>query len=176
MTTIIDDKNKEVLPEILPSETNNTPLNTTNTTTINPITSITTPHSINSTDINNKINHVNPPIIIKVPVITEQPKVKDTPAKETPIIFDADYLHNPSPIYPSESRIHGETGTSLISVEVSETGLPLSLKLHTSSGSQRLDKAALTVIKQWRFIPATLNHQPVIRWINVPIVFKLNEE
>ena len=86
--------------------------------------------------------------------------------------FDADYLHNPAPAYPSYSRRMKERGTVFVLVQVSAEGSALQVTLHHSSGYDRLDEAALQAVKQWRFVPAKRGTTPVPASVVVPIQFK----
>ena len=94
----------------------------------------------------------------------------DTPL--TGARFDADYLHNPAPAYPSYSRRMKERGTVFVLVQVSAQGNALQVTLHQSSGYDRLDEAALQAVKQWRFVPAKRGTTPVAASVVVPIQFK----
>ena len=87
--------------------------------------------------------------------------------------FNAAYLRNPSPSYPTISRRNGEEGKVLIKVFVNTAGNPVQTQIFHSSGFGRLDKAAEEAIKQWRFIPAKHGSTPVDAWVVVPIHFKL---
>ena len=86
--------------------------------------------------------------------------------------FDADYLHNPAPAYPSQSRRLKEEGTVLLLVRVSAEGAPLSVEIRTSSGFERLDEAGLQAVRQWRFVPAKRGNDNVAASVLVPIQFK----
>lgn len=86
--------------------------------------------------------------------------------------FDADYLHNPAPAYPSYSRRMKERGTVFVLVQVSAEGSALQVTLYQSSGYDRLDEAALQAVKQWRFVPAKRGTTPVPASVVVPIQFK----
>ncbi|NTV09470.1 MAG: energy transducer TonB [Zoogloea sp.] len=97
------------------------------------------------------------------------------PAPTTPARFDAAYLNNPAPVYPPLSRRLGEQGKVFLRVQVNPGGLPEEIELKTSSGSSRLDKAALETVRKWRFVPARQGDKPVTEWVLVPIVFKLEE-
>lgn len=87
--------------------------------------------------------------------------------------FDADYLHNPAPVYPRASRDLGEEGRVVLRVQVSEDGRALQVLVEGSSGSSRLDRAAREAVAQWRFVPARQGQQAVTAWVKVPIVFEL---
>lgn len=87
--------------------------------------------------------------------------------------FDAAYLNNPRPNYPSLSRRLGEEGKVLLRVRVGTDGQPLTVKLEKSSEFARLDEAALQVVGHWRFIPARRGDEAVETSVIVPIVFQL---
>lgn len=95
------------------------------------------------------------------------------PAPVTPPDFSADYLNNPSPRYPVESRRLREQGTVTIKVLVSPEGTVQDLKMAESSGHSRLDKAALAAVRGWRFAPARQMGKAVAAWVIVPIPFVL---
>src|SRR3546814_1277229 len=63
------------------------------------------------------------------------------PAPITPPDFNADYLNNPAPRYPVESRRLREQGTVAIKVLVGPEGTVQELKLAESSGHSRLDRS-----------------------------------
>lgn len=86
--------------------------------------------------------------------------------------FDADYLHNPAPAYPAQSRRLKEEGTVLLLVRVSAEGTPLSVEIRNSSGFDRLDEAGLQAVRQWRFVPAKRGSENVAASVLVPIQFK----
>lgn len=90
----------------------------------------------------------------------------------TAVRFDADYLHNPAPAYPSQSRRLKEEGTVLLLVRVSAEGTPVSVELRQSSGFERLDEAGVQAVRQWRFVPAKRGNESVAASVLVPIQFK----
>ena len=87
--------------------------------------------------------------------------------------FDADYLKNPAPPYPPQSRRLGEEGKVILRVFVSADGNAQQVELKTSSGSSRLDDSALRTVRHWKFIPARRGGAAVESWVLVPILFKL---
>lgn len=102
--------------------------------------------------------------------------VAATPAPTaTQARFDADYLDNPKPPYPSISRRMGEQGRVVLRVRVEAHGLPIDVQLHASSGSERLDASALQTVRRWKFIPARLGNEPVAATVLVPIAFSLKD-
>lgn len=87
--------------------------------------------------------------------------------------FEAAYLQNPAPMYPHLSRRFREEGTVLLRVKVSEQGKPLAIELAQSSGHPRLDRVARETVRHWRFVPAKQGEQPVMAWVQIPIIFQL---
>jgi periplasmic protein TonB len=106
------------------------------------------------------------------------PIVEAVPAPEAPPVvtaarFDADYLSNPKPEYPSTSRRLGEEGKVTLRVHVSAEGGPLGVEIKHSCGFLRLDEAAKSAVERWRFVPAKRGTETVESWVAVPIVFSL---
>jgi protein TonB len=85
----------------------------------------------------------------------------------------ADYLHNPAPAYPDQSRQLGEQGRVFLRVLVNAAGMVEQVTLRKSSGYPRLDAAAQDTVKNWRFVPAKRGTQAVIAWVVIPISFSL---
>jgi protein TonB len=112
------------------------------------------------------------------PAPTVQP-IAAPPAPPAPPVavvaarFDADYLHNPKPVYPALSRRNAEEGKVLLKVRVSAQGTALDVAISKSSTFARLDKAAAEAVAQWRFVPARRGDEPVESSVIVPITFAL---
>ena len=85
--------------------------------------------------------------------------------------FDADYLHNPKPVYPALSRRLNEEGKVLLKVRVSAQGMALDVAVSKSSGFPRLDSAAIDAVTRWRFVPARRGDEAVDSSVIVPITF-----
>jgi periplasmic protein TonB len=88
--------------------------------------------------------------------------------------FGVSYLNNPAPDYPAMSRRAGEEGRVVMKVLVSAEGLADEVQIEKSSGSERLDNAAMHAVKKWRFIPAKKNNQPLSAYVLVPMKFSLD--
>jgi protein TonB len=65
------------------------------------------------------------------------------------------------PAYPAFSRRTGEQGRVVLRVELDERGSVTQASVATSSGSSRLDDAALSAVRQWRCNPASRGGVPV---------------
>jgi len=100
------------------------------------------------------------------PVAAANPKV-DLPSS------DAEYLHNPKPEYPRQSKQRGEQGKVLVNVYIGTDGIAQKAEIKTSSGYERLDQAALATVKAWRYVPGKRGGMPEAMWFSVPINFVL---
>lgn len=78
-----------------------------------------------------------------------------------------------APNYPLLSRRLGETGTTLLRVELDEQGRVAAANIVTGSGSARLDEAALTAVRTWRCTPAQRNGQAVRAVALQPFKFQM---
>lgn len=107
----------------------------------------------------------------------EAPAAKEAPPPAPPAAseprFDADYLDNPAPVYPAMARRLEESGKTLLRVYVEPSGKPSQILVKASSGSPRLDQAALDAVWRWKFVPARRGEEALGAWVVVPIVFNL---
>ncbi len=92
-------------------------------------------------------------------------------APVTSPLFNAAYLANPRPAYPSQSMALGEKGRVLLRVKVSEAGLPLEIELAHSSGYRRLDDAAKKAVERWKFVPGRRGDTAIVMSAMVPVDF-----
>jgi len=75
--------------------------------------------------------------------------------------------------YPMDAQRAGEEGTVAIQVYVLDSGRIHTARLLRSSGSDRLDNAALESVLAWHFNPAKQNGDPVSGWATVQVVYKV---
>jgi protein TonB len=115
------------------------------------------------------------PIVAAAPLPPPEPSATAAPAPVAvmPPVFDATYLQNPAPAYPTLSRRMKEEGRVVLRVLVSANGAADEVQLRASSGYARLDDTARDTVKHWRFVPAKRGLQPVAEWVLIPISFKL---
>jgi len=97
------------------------------------------------------------------------------PAPVTAARYDAAYLRNPAPGYPSQSRRLGEEGRVLLRVQVSAEGSAITVQVKQSSGFERLDDAARNAVARWKFVPAHQNGLAITSWVEVPLQFSLKK-
>lgn len=86
----------------------------------------------------------------------------------------ADYLNNPPPPYPPLSKRMGEQGQVVVRARIEANGTASQAEIRTSSGFERLDRAALETVKRWRYVPGKRGGVPEAMWFNIPIRFVLD--
>ena len=120
----------------------------------------------------------SPITVVEAPVVAPAAPVDAVvappPVETVPPRFDAAYLDNPAPLYPSTARRAGEEGRVLLRVLVSADGRAQSVELAKTSGFERLDAAAIDAVRRWRFVPARRGDAAVAAHVNVPVVFTLH--
>lgn len=78
------------------------------------------------------------------------------------------------PPYPAISQRMGEQGTTEMMVVVGPDGVPAQVEVTKSSGSQRLDNAAVEHVKaRWRWVPPTSEGKPVSVRAPIRIVWNI---
>ncbi|WP_238264459.1 energy transducer TonB [Cupriavidus pauculus] len=80
----------------------------------------------------------------------------------------------PQPVYPRQSQRMGETGTATIRLNFDENGKVVKAVVSKTSGSERLDDAALTAAKAIRCKPYMENGRAMAATAQQPIKFELN--
>lgn len=110
------------------------------------------------------------------PAATASPAPHTAPAAQPRIELpstQADYLSNPRPPYPPLSRRLGEQGKVVLRVLIGTDGSATQAQIHSPSGYDRLDQAALQTVLRWRYVPGKRDGVPQAMWFNVPIQFVL---
>lgn len=114
------------------------------------------------------------------PLSARTPTTKNTqsavsvkPVKTTAPLFDAAYLNNPSPDYPTSAKRRRMEGKVMLRVVVSSQGTAKSVRVTKSSGFDILDESAKNTVSNWRFVPARKGNQNIEAQIIVPIDFRL---
>jgi protein TonB len=102
------------------------------------------------------------------------PAATPAPAPPVTVMPKLDGAHSREPDYPPQSRRLGEQGSVIMQVLVDPDGRVADSKLVQSSGSQRLDEAALSGVKtNYRFFPGTLDGKPQQMWFTIKFNWKL---
>ncbi len=91
-----------------------------------------------------------PPPVVEVPPLPPQPVVLSNE-------LSVSCPERSPPDYPALSMRMNEQGKVVLRVELGEDGRMVRTEVKTSSGSRRLDEAALNAVKTWRCNPAMRN-------------------
>ena len=109
-----------------------------------------------------------PPPVVAAPVVAAPPP--PPPPTELKSIEKTHSL----PPYPALSQRMGEQGTTLLKVSIDTTGKVTDCTVVTSSGSTRLDAAAVEYVKaNWRWQPPTQAGKPVAATTEVSVKWDL---
>lgn len=80
----------------------------------------------------------------------------------------------PTPaVYPPRSIELGQQGEVLVRVRLQPDGAAAEIVLWRSSNFPLLDRAALTAVRGWHFLPALRDGHPVAAWVEIPVRFHL---
>lgn len=82
-------------------------------------------------------------------------------------------LEAPPPVYPSACVRRGEEGSVLCALHVDTAGRVTEVEVLQSSGHRRLDEAAKTALRRWRFEPARKDGRVVHARIQHRVHFRL---
>jgi protein TonB len=120
---------------------------------------------------------IEPPIVIGTPD-PGTPATIDPPPVLGPTTgarFDKRYAGAAQPPYPPAARRLGEEGTVVVHVRIGRDGRVLASTLAQSSGSPRLDAAALAhALARWRFTPALKDGMAVEEERDISVRFELS--
>lgn len=126
---------------------------------------------------------VQPRLVAKAPALPEEEPAAPMPEPEIELIPKPEVITQPAqmqtgpvtltselsvscptlsaPVYPSISRRMGEEGKLVLRVELDENGQVDTAVVVDSSGYPRLDKAAMTAVKDWQCRPPLRDGQPI---------------
>lgn len=108
---------------------------------------------------------ITPPAVVTTAISTPGAAVAP------PVVESVEYLRQPAPEYPSESRRRRERGTVLLRVLIDPNGRPAQIQIERSSGFERLDLAAREAVEKALFRPHEVNGVPQAAQVLIPIEF-----
>jgi protein TonB len=113
-------------------------------------------------------------VIAAPPPVVAAPVVAAPPPPPPPTELKAIEKTHSLPPYPALSQRMGEQGTTLLKVSIDTTGKVTECTVVTSSGSTRLDAAAVEYVKaNWRWQPPTQAGKPVAATTEVSVKWDL---
>ncbi len=97
-------------------------------------------------------------------------------ASSSLIVFEGKprYRVPPTPaVYPPRSIELNQQGEVLVRVRLEPDGAAAEIVIWRSSNFPLLDRAALTAVRGWHFLPAMRDGRPVAAWVEIPVRFHL---
>jgi protein TonB len=82
-------------------------------------------------------------------------------------------LSNLPPVYPTDALLAGVEGRVVLRVRVTNEGRVEDLAVERSANWPSLDEAALTAVRQWRFLPARRDGIAIAFDVLVPVRFSI---
>jgi protein TonB len=118
-----------------------------------------------------------PPPVVQAPPAPPPPPASPAPKASGPAEggdLSTKMLSFTAPSYPIESRRAKEEGTVTLSLLLGLDGHVAEISVTGSSGSARLDKAALEAVRKWRWAPVTRNGEGVMvrGTVKIPFIIK----
>ena len=114
------------------------------------------------------------PRAITVPLQPPPPAAQSEDRSTPKLVSTVEYVREPSPRYPPQSRRLREQGLVVLRVVIDERGTASSIEIETSSGHARLDDAARDAVLRAAFRPYVEDGEPRRALVLIPIEFALN--
>jgi protein TonB len=114
------------------------------------------------------------PRAITVPLQAPPPAAQSEDRSTPKLVSTVEYVREPSPRYPPQSRRLREQGLVVLRVVIDEAGAASSIEIETSSGHARLDDAARDAVLHAAFRPYVEDGAPRRALVLIPIEFALN--
>ena len=111
---------------------------------------------------------------ITVPTPAAPPPAQSQDRSVPKLVSSVEYVREPSPRYPPQSRRLREQGLVVLRVVIDERGAASSIEIETSSGHARLDHAARDAVLRAAFRPYVEDGEPRRALVLIPIEFALN--
>ncbi|PZN31328.1 MAG: energy transducer TonB [Proteobacteria bacterium] len=108
------------------------------------------------------------------PARSVEPTPARQPDRSAPVeVSSVEYLREPAPRYPPQSRRLREQGLVVLRVLIDEAGKARRIEIQSSSGYARLDAAAREAVERAAFRPYIENGAPRQALVLIPIEFSL---
>lgn len=115
-----------------------------------------------------------PQQIVARTISTPPPQAAVANSGEPKLISSVEYIRQPSPRYPPQSRRLKEQGLVVLRVLIDEKGQACDIEVESSSGFARLDHAAKDAVARAEFRPYVEDGEPRRALVLIPIEFSLN--
>lgn len=111
---------------------------------------------------------------ITIPVTAAVPPPPPRESTSARLVASVEYLREPVPRYPPQSRKLREQGLVVLRVLIDERGMACDVAIENSSGHERLDRAAREAITRAEFRPYVEDGVARRAMVLIPIEFSLN--
>jgi len=118
-----------------------------------------------------------PPAARAITILSSSPPPAAAPQEDRSVpklVSAVEYVREPAPRYPPQSRRLREQGLVVLRVVIDERGAASSIEIETSSGHARLDDAAREAVLRAAFRPYVEDGEPRRALVLIPIEFALN--
>ena len=115
-------------------------------------------------------------IVDPIPEQVESKEQIGTIIEDKGVITDARPANGIVASYPRISQRRGEEGTVVLSIQVMQNGRAGKVSIIESSGSKRLDEAAIKAAKKSTYKPAEQFGRPIESTLIQPLTFKLTQQ
>jgi len=123
------------------------------------------------------IEYPQPPAVSERSISAPQRTEVSAPVADRSIpklVSSVEYVREPAPRYPPQSRRLGEQGVVVLRVVIDERGRACDIAIESSSGHERLDRAAREAVATAAFQPYFEDGAPRRALVLIPIEFHLN--
>lgn len=115
------------------------------------------------------------PLAAARPAMQEQEQEQQQPVRVGGSLPQPKKIKDVRPIYPAAAMAEGRQGIAIVEAAIGTDGTVTDAKIIRSIGDD-LDVAAIEAVRQWRFMPTTLNGQPVPVIMTVTVNFRLDAD
>ncbi len=117
-----------------------------------------------------------PPVPVVEPGLGHAPvRVMERSAKPRDTSYSDEFmlLRQVNPIYPLHERAEGIEGMVTVEMKVDELGLVSEANVLSIIGPDSFGDAALDAVRQFLFVPPTINGQPTTIWVRLRFKFRI---
>jgi TonB family protein len=116
---------------------------------------------------------VLPPGALALAIVRQAaPAASSRPIRVGGNVQSAKLTQQVRPVYPAGLLAQGVEGTVVLSAVISKEGVPMSLHVQKSAGTD-FDEAAMKAVQQWRYQTTLLNGEPIEVLTTITVDFKL---
>lgn len=124
-------------------------------------------------DLTKNETKTNKPVITPEVISTTDTVAVNNGFDHIPTMSEPRYRKAFPPEYPRLAKKRGQQGLVLLRAKIDQKGEVEMVEILQSSGVKSLDNRALETVEQWLFYPYTIEDEPTVAWVNIPVDFTL---